>query len=166
MTSVLLTGGAGFLGQHLARELVASGAQVRGLSRRDASDAQLRALGVEPARGDLNDADSLARALSGVDAVFHAAADTNTWAPNNAAQTRTNVEGGRLLLEQARAAGVSAFVHTSSVSAYSHLVHGTLREDVPERGGESWINYERTKPDRCYVDAAAAEADGLRASKR
>ena len=145
MTSVLLTGGAGFLGQHLARELVASGAQVRGLSRRDASDAQLRALGVEPARGDLNDADSLARALSGVDAVFHAAADTNTWAPNNAAQTRTNVEGGRLLLEQARAAGVSAFVHTSSVSAYSHLVHGTLREDVPERGGESWINYERTK---------------------
>jgi nucleoside-diphosphate-sugar epimerase len=145
MSTVLLTGGAGFLGQHLARELVASGARVRGLSRRDASDAQLRALGVEPVRGDLNDGDSLGRALAGVDAVFHAAADTNTWTPNNAAQTRTNVDGARLLLEHSRAAGVSTFVHTSSVSAYSHLVHGTLREDVPERGGESWINYERTK---------------------
>ena len=145
MSTVLLTGGAGFLGQHLARELVASGAQVRGLSRREGSDAQLRALGVEPARGDLDDADSLGRALAGVDTVFHAAADTNTWTPGNAAQTRTNVEGARRLLERARAAGVSAFVHTSSVSAYSHLVHGTLREDVPERGGESWINYERTK---------------------
>ena len=145
MSTVLLTGGAGFLGQHLARELVASGARVRGLSRRGASDVQLRALGVEPVRGDLNDGDALARALDGADAVFHAAADTNTWAPNNAAQTRTNVDGARLLLERARAAGVSAFVHTSSVSAYSHLVHGTLREDVPERGSESWINYERTK---------------------
>ncbi len=142
---VLLTGGTGFLGQHLARELVMAGARVRALSRRDASDAPLRALGVEPVRGDLDDADSLGRALEGVSAIFHAAADTNTWTPGNAAQTRTNVEGLRALLARASSAGVETVVHTSSVSAYSHLVHETLREDLPQLGGRSWINYERTK---------------------
>jgi dihydroflavonol-4-reductase len=145
MATVLLTGGTGFLGQHLARELVADGVAVRALCRRAEADAGLAALGALPVRGELNDADALDRALAGVDAVFHAAADTNTWTPGNAAQTRANVDGGRLLLERARAAGIGCFVHTSSVSAYSHRVHGTLREDVPQRGGESWINYERNK---------------------
>lgn len=145
MATVLLTGGTGFLGQHLARELAVAGASVRALCRRPEADAGLAALGAQPVRGALDDADALDRALAGVDAVFHAAADTNTWAPGNAAQTRTNVDGGRLLLDRARAAGVRCVVHTSSVSAYSHRVHGTLREDVPQRGGESWINYERNK---------------------
>jgi len=83
--------------------------------------------------------------MAGVDAVFHAAADTNTWSRRNAAQWATNVGGIGNLLAAARDAGVGAFVHTSSVSAYSHLVHETLREDVPQRGAESWINYERSK---------------------
>lgn len=145
MAVVLLTGGAGFVGGHLARELVASGAEVRALLRRPDADAALAAVGAHPVRGDLLDADSMARAVQGADAVFHAAADTNTWTPRNAAQTRTNVGGTAALLEAARAAGVSAFVQTSSVSAYSHAVHGMLREDVPQRGAESWINYERNK---------------------
>ena len=84
MPTVLLTGAAGFLGQHLARELLASGAQVRALSRRPASDPVLAALGALPVRGDVTDPASLAAAMTGVEAVFHAAADTNTWRPNNA----------------------------------------------------------------------------------
>lgn len=145
MAVVLLTGGAGFLGQHLARELLASGAQVRALSRSEASDAQLRRIGASPVRGDVTDRSTLQAAADGVEAIFHAAADTNTWRPRNATQTRTNVGGVGNLLAAAREAGVGAFMHTSSVSAYSHLVTSTLREDVPERGGESWINYERSK---------------------
>jgi nucleoside-diphosphate-sugar epimerase len=96
--------------------------------------------------------------MTGVDAVFHTAADTNTWRPNNDSQTRTNLGGAQNLLAAAKAANVGAFVHTSSVSAYSHLVHGTLREDVPERGGESWINYERTK----FLAEKAVRESGLR----
>jgi nucleoside-diphosphate-sugar epimerase len=145
MPTVLLTGGAGFVGGHLARELVAAGATVRALLRRPEADAALAALGATPVRGDLGDPDSLRRAVAGADAVFHAAADTNTWTPRNAAQTRTNVDGTTALLAAARAAGVGCFVHTSSVSAYSHLAHGTLREDTPQRGADSWINYERNK---------------------
>jgi nucleoside-diphosphate-sugar epimerase len=154
---VLLTGGAGFLGRHLLRELRAGGAQVLALSRREETDAVLAGLGARPVRGDVTDAESLRAAVAGVDTVFHAAADTNTWSRRNAAQLRTNVEGTRSLVAAARAAGVRAFVHTSSVSAYSHLVHETLREDLPQRGGESWINYERSK----YLAEQAVREGGL-----
>ena len=145
MAKVLVTGGAGFLGQHLLRELVADGAQVRAISRRPETDAAISALGAQAVRGDVTELESLRAAMVGVDAVFHVAADTNTWRPNNAAQTRTNVGGAQNLVQAAREVGVAAFIHTSSVSAYSHLVHATLREDTPQRGGESWVNYERTK---------------------
>jgi nucleoside-diphosphate-sugar epimerase len=155
--TVLLTGGAGFLGQHLVRELLGSGAQVRALSRRPETDAVLAGLGATPVRGDVTDADSLRAAAEGVDTVFHAAADTNTWAKRNAAQWATNVGGIEKLLAASKAAGVRAFVQTSSVSAYSHLVHTTLREDVPQRGGESWINYERSK----HAAESAVRASGL-----
>src|SRR3546814_9769408 len=112
----------------------------------DVCSSDLVADAVTPVRGDLLQPDRLASAFAQpFDAVFHGAADTSQWAPNDKRQTRVNVEGSRALAEAALAAGVSAFIHTSSVSAYSHLVHGTLREDVPERGGESWITYERTK---------------------
>lgn len=145
MSQVLITGGAGFLGQHVVRELLADGTQVRALSRRTQTDATLAALGAQPVRGDVTDLDSLRAAMAGVGTVFHTAADTNTWRPGNAAQTRTNVGGATNLVQAAREAGVAAFIHTSSVSAYSHLVHTPLREDTPQRGGESWVNYERTK---------------------
>ncbi len=145
MSTVFLTGASGFLGGHLLRELKAAGHDVRALSRRPESDAAIVAAGGTPVRADVTDAAALGKAMAGVDAVFHAAADTNTWSRNNAAQTRTNVGGAQNLLAAAKAAGVGAFLHTSSVATYSHLVHGVLREDVPQRGLESWINYERTK---------------------
>ena len=150
MAEILLTGATGFVGQHLLRELVGAGHRVRGLSRGEAGDAAIRALGGEPARGVLGD-DSpaawamLQAAVDGCEAVFHAAADTTQWRPHNPIQTKTNVQGAELLLRASEEAGVRRFLHTSSVSAYSHLVHGVLREDVPQRGGESWVNYERTK---------------------
>ena len=157
MSIVFVTGATGFLGQHLLRELHAAGHAVRGLSRSAAGDAAVAALGATPVRGHLGDADSLRTAVAGCDAVFHTAADTNNWGPGDRAQTETNVGGTARLLEAARAAGVSTFVHTSSVSAYSHLVTGTLREDVPQRGAESWINYERTK----YASERLVRESGL-----
>ena len=157
MPTVLVTGATGFLGQHLVRELVADGAAVRGLSRSTAGDAALVALGATPVRGHLGDAAALQAAVAGCEAIFHTAADTNNWGPGDAAQTDTNVGGTARLLVAARAAGAACFVHTSSVSAYSHLVKGTLREDVPQRGAESWINYERTK----YASERLVRESGL-----
>ena len=145
MRKILLTGATGFLGQHLQRELIASGHQVRALSRSDSADTLLASQGAEPIRAELTDAQSLMRAAKDINTIFHTAADTNTWRVNNASQTRTNVGGIQNLIAAAKANNVKQIFHTSSVSAYSHLAHGTLREDLPQRGGESWINYERTK---------------------
>jgi nucleoside-diphosphate-sugar epimerase len=145
MSDVLLTGASGFLGGHLLRELAAAGHRVRALSRRPDTDAAIAALGGTPVRGSLADTDALQRALDGCEAVFHAAADTSMWRPHAAAQVATNVAGTEHLLRAAERAGVRAFMHTSSVSAYSHLVHGTMTEATPQRGGESWVSYECSK---------------------
>lgn len=145
MPTVLVTGATGFLGQHLLRELRESGATVRGLSRSAAGDAAVAVAGAAPVRGHLCDAASLRVAAEGAEAVFHTASDTNNWGPRDAAQTETNVGGTRRLLEAARDAGVRSFIYTSSVSAYSHLAPGPLREDTPQLGARSWINYERNK---------------------
>lgn len=159
MTNILITGASGFLGRHLAQQLKAEGHNVFGLSRSARADAILVADGVTPVRGDLLQPEQLATAFAQpFDAVFHTAADTSQWAPNDDRQTRVNVEGSRALAEAALAAGVAAFIHTSSVSAYSHRVHGTLREDVAQRGGESWITYERSK----YLGEQAVRAVAAR----
>lgn len=159
MQQVLVTGASGFLGRHLSALLKAQSVQVFALSRSERADRLLVADGVTPLRADLLDADSLRAAMDRPwAAVFHVAADTSQWAPLDARQTAINVEGTRVLAEAALAAGVEAFVHTSSVSAYSHLVHGTLGEDTPQRGGESWINYERSK----FLGEQAVRAAGAR----
>jgi dihydroflavonol-4-reductase len=145
MTDVFLTGATGFLGGHLLRELQAAGCTVHALSRRASSDAMLKALGAHPVRAVLSDINSLKNALKGCNAVFHAAADTSMWRPHAQTQTETNVLGTRNLIKAAEASGISAFIHTSSVSAYSHLTPGTLTEQSLQRGADSWINYERSK---------------------
>lgn len=157
MTAVFMTGASGFLGGHVMAELRRAGCEVRALSRRPESDAGIAALGGKPVRGDLADAASLAAAMAGCEAVFHIAADTSMWRGNAQAQTETNVRGTERLLQAAQQARVSAIVHTSSVAAFSHLVQGVLDESVPQRGGESWINYERTK----HLGEQAVRASGL-----
>lgn len=154
---VFLTGGSGFIGSHLLRELQAAGCAVRALSRRPESDAALRAFGAEPVRATLADPAALHAGLTGCAAVFHAAADLSLWRNGAAAQFATNVTGTQNLLRAAEAAGVGAFMHTSSVSAWGHLTPGVIEETVPQRGGQSWIGYERSK----YLGEQAVRASAL-----
>jgi len=154
---VFLTGASGFIGGHLVRELQAAGCVVRALSRRPESDAVIRTLGAEPVRGTLADPAALRAAVTGCKAVFHAAADLSLWRAGVAAQFATNVTGTQNLLRAAEAAGVGAFVHTSSVSAWGHLTPGVVDETVPQRGGASWIGYERSK----FLGEKAVRASAL-----
>ena len=129
MTRVLVTGGGGFLGGHIVRQLLERGDHVGSLTR--SAQPELKALGVRAHRGDISDAQSVSEALAhGYEAVIHAAAMVNPWG-NREAFYRANVTGTQVLLRQSRQAGVKRFVFTSSPSAVfdgHDLIHAT-----PER---------------------------------
>lgn len=74
---VFLTGASGFIGSHIVPELLAAGHQVLGLTRSDVGAAALRAAGVEPHRGDIEDFDSLSKGAASCDGVIHTAFDHN-----------------------------------------------------------------------------------------
>jgi dihydroflavonol-4-reductase len=114
---ILVTGATGFLGWHVARQLLERGHRVRALVRDAARSATALAEleGIETVHGDLRDADSLARAVGGCGTVFHVAADYRLWTPQPEEMYRSNVDGTRNLLEAARKAGVERCVYTSTV---------------------------------------------------
>ena len=128
----LVTGGTGFGGANLVRELMAAGAGVRVLARPGGDRRALDGLEVEIAEGDLLDPASLARACAGVDTVYHVAADYRLWAPDPALLHRVNVDGTRALLEAAGAAGARRVVYTSTVGTLGIPKDGTPgTEDTP-----------------------------------
>ena len=114
---VLVTGGGGFLGQAVVRQLLAKDYTVRVLNRSDYPE--LGALGVECHRGDLADAGPVEKAVSGCEAVIHVAAKAGPGLYRQDFE-RPNVDGTRHVLEACRRLNVRALVYTSSPS----VVHG------------------------------------------
>jgi nucleoside-diphosphate-sugar epimerase len=109
MKRAFVTGGSGFLGQRLVRELVSRGIGVVALARSDAAAAKVKALGAEPLQGDLDNVP----APAGCDAAFHAAAYVKQSGPLSEFMA-ANVEGTQRVLDACRAAGVKRFVHIST----------------------------------------------------
>jgi dihydroflavonol-4-reductase len=143
--AAFVTGGTGFVGLNLVRQLMAEGWDVTALHR-PASDLQfLNRFRPRLAVGAVTDRDSLTAAISDrTDTVFHVAGNTNMWRRRNAEQTQDNVEGTRNVVEAAIAKGVRRLVVTSSISAYGP-VSGEVTEQTPSRAAHSRINYQRTK---------------------
>lgn len=112
-TRALVTGGGGFLGGAIARALIERGARVRSFARGDYPE--LRAMGVETARGDLADAGAIADAAEGCDVVFHVAAKAGIWGPRRD-YFRANVEGTRNAIAACRRRGIARLIFTSTPS--------------------------------------------------
>jgi len=126
---VLVTGGHGFVGSHLVRRLLAEGDRVRCLVRREGVPEHLAGLPVELAVGDVTRPDTLARAVDGMDEVFHLAARLTALTERD--MFRTNGGGTRHLVDAtARAGGVARFVHCSSLA-----VAGPSEGDAPRTEG-------------------------------
>jgi nucleoside-diphosphate-sugar epimerase len=109
----LVTGGGGFLGGALVRQLVNRGWTVRTLQR--GSYEGLEALGVEQIHGDIADSKVVDHAVAGCDIVFHVAARVEMWGPIEPF-LRTNVVGTENVLAAMRRHGVRRLVFTSSPS--------------------------------------------------
>jgi dihydroflavonol-4-reductase len=114
--TTLVTGAAGFLGSHVARQLVARGHTVRVLMRPSSSNRAISDLSLEYVTGDLRDVGSLERAMKGVEQVFHVAADYRLWAKKPQDIYDSNVGGTKNLLSAAKQAGVSQLIYTSTVA--------------------------------------------------
>jgi nucleoside-diphosphate-sugar epimerase len=110
---LLVTGGAGFLGQALCRALQAQGHEVTSFQR--SHSAALEAAGVRQVHGDLADAAAVHAALEGQQGVFHNAAKAGAWGSEES-YFAANVTGTRNVLAAMRAHGVGRLVYTSTPS--------------------------------------------------
>jgi nucleoside-diphosphate-sugar epimerase len=111
----LVTGATGFVGSHLAEALRGRGDEVTALVRSPAKAAALGPLGVRVVAGDLDDAESLARAAEGQEVVFHVAGLVAAGSEQEFLQCNRNGTAG--LVAAAARARVSRFVYVSSLAA-------------------------------------------------
>jgi len=144
-----ITGGAGFLGLHLARRLLAFGHEVRTLDLAPLDDAELEQ-NVEELRGDVRDLSAAARLVQGADVLVHAAAALPIQASRESIRT-VNVGGTGVAFAAAADAGVGRAVLISSTAVYGVPKHHPIAEDAPLVGvghyGESKIDAEEVARD-------------------
>jgi dihydroflavonol-4-reductase len=148
--TTLVTGTTGFLGSHVARQLIASGHSVRVLVRPTSNLRALDGLTAERVEGDLCDGSSLRQAMKGVRKVFHVAADYRLWAKNPSEIYDTNVAGTRLLLDAAGNAGVERVVYTSTVATIAVATAQDQPADLPNEKTRATLeqmigHYKRSK---------------------
>ena len=132
---ILVTGGAGYIGSPLCRELVESGHRVRAFDvllhgQHQVAD-DLERLGVEVVRADLLDADARRHAVAGAQAVVHLAAIVGdpACAQDPERANSVNVEATRALVEDAAEAGVERFVFASTCSNYGRMADSSVPVD-------------------------------------
>ena len=135
----LVTGGCGFIGQHLVIALRQRGHQVRVLDLKSGTTA-----GVEYLQGDLRDETLATQACQAIDWVFHTAALPSLWLANKADYESVNHQGTRRLLAAARSAAVKRFIHTSTEAIYrapTELADSALNNKIEQMPGP----YARSK---------------------
>src|SRR5918994_4292869 len=117
MPKTLVTGGAGFIGSHVAHALAERGDELRLTMRDSSKDENLQGVEYESVKCDLLDRRQVRRALRDVERVFHCAGMTSLRAADAERLFEVNVLATRNLLEECLRAGVERVVYTSSVAA-------------------------------------------------
>jgi dihydroflavonol-4-reductase len=142
----LITGATGLVGSAVARKLIAEGFPLRALARSNSPRFHLEGLDLEFVVGDIRDAESIRRAMAGVRYVFHVAADYRLWARDPSEIFAANVEGTRIVMEEAKRAGVERIVYTSSVATLGLRADGSPADETVPLSVEQGIGqYKRSK---------------------
>ncbi|RLB59426.1 MAG: hypothetical protein DRI34_01905 [Deltaproteobacteria bacterium] len=139
-----VTGASGHIGNNLVRHLLARGHQVRALVHRHR--LPLEGLAAEIVSGDILDRESLVRAFSGAEVVFHLAGLISIMESDSRHLQEVNLRGTRNVISACRQAGVRRLVYTSSVETL--LQPGgpnPLDEQVAVNPDDPWSAYSRSK---------------------
>ena len=144
---VFVTGGTGFIGGEIVRQLRARGDEVVCLARSPEKGAKVAALGCELVAGDLGDETALRAGMEGCDAVIHAAAMYEVGIPKKQrpAMWEANVAGTELAMKVALEAKVPRIVYVSTVGIFGNTEKKVVDESYrnPEQSFTSY--YEETK---------------------
>jgi len=150
----LVTGGSGFLGNLIARRLLASGEEVVVLDIWDAHD---RPSDIAFVHCDIRDRESVRKAMCGIDVVHHNVALVPITKAGNDFVT-VNVDGSQIAAEEAARAGVSAFIHQSSSAIFGAVTRMPVTETTAPMPIEE---YGRAKLQSEYVVKVACDAVGI-----
>jgi nucleoside-diphosphate-sugar epimerase len=144
---VFLTGGTGFIGGEVARQLRERGDEVACLVRNPEKGAKLKGLGCELVSGDLSDEAAIRKGMEGCDAVIHAAAvyEVGIPASQRPAMREANVGGTERVLGAAREAKIPRVVYVSTVGVFGNT-HGRIVDESYEHPAKDFTSaYEQTK---------------------
>jgi len=143
---VLVTGATGFVGAAVARALLNAGQEVRLLVRAKADRRNVRDLPVEIYHGDVTDLESLRRATTGCEQVYHVAALYKLWVRHKREIYESNVTGTENVLKAAQECNVAKIVYTSSVATLGLPRDGSPGdEDTPVSLTDMVGHYKRSK---------------------
>ncbi|MFC1598350.1 SDR family oxidoreductase, partial [Patescibacteria group bacterium] len=155
-------GATGHIGNVLARELVARGQQVRALVLPGDDLTPLEGVDVEIVEGDILDLDSLKKAFTGADTVYHLAAIISINPGARKLLRRINVEGTENVIKACLEAGVKRLVYTSSIHALTPPPRGeVITEKIRFEPDKLHSYYERTKAEASLKVLEAAKENGL-----
>jgi nucleoside-diphosphate-sugar epimerase len=144
---VFVTGGTGFIGGAVVRQLRARGDDVVALVRNPAKGAALEELGCTLIPGDLNDEPAIRSGMEGCDAVIHAAAvyEVGIPASERRSMREANVGGTERVLGAALEAGIPKVVYVSTVGVFGNT-HGRVVDETYENPADNFTSeYEKTK---------------------
>jgi len=156
---ILVTGGSGYIGSAIVRELVTGKDKVKVLVRKTDDLCNIEGLGLELVYGDITDFHSIKEALKGCDRVFHLAAIYAIWLPDPKMMYWVNVQGTKNVLEACLQKKIKKVVYTSSVAALG--AHGKERPADESAQFNLW----HTK-DHYYLSKFRAEQTVLDYSRR
>jgi len=133
---VLVTGGTGFTGGHLARALKARGRDVVALVRDETRAGSLKGDGITLATGDIRDAAAVERAAQRVEVIYHVAAIYRQAGLREDEYRAVNARAVGTVIEAASRAGVNRVVHCSTVGVHGDIERPPANEDAPLKPGD------------------------------
>ena len=157
-----VTGATGFIGGHVARQLIASGHTVIAPVRTPAKAQDLVDLGVNVVKGDVTDKESMRASMTGVDGVFHIAGWYKIGIKDKSMGMSINVDGTRNVLQLMKELNIPKGVYTSTLAVNSDTRGKIVDETYYHPDDGHWVSeYDRTKWVAHYAVAMPMVKEGL-----